>query len=56
MTKDMAWGVVRAVLAGASGYVVGKGIVDAATANEVIGAVGILFTAGWSVWSKKQAA
>ena len=54
MNKEMAWGVVRAVLAGASGYVVGKGIADQGTVNEVIGAIGVLFTATWSVWDKKS--
>lgn len=53
MTKDMIWGVVRALLSGASGYLVGKGIVDAETASQAIGAIGILFTAGWSIWAKK---
>lgn len=55
MNKDMVWGVVRAVLAGAGGYVVGKGIVDQGTVNDVIGALGIIFAAGWSVWAKKAA-
>lgn len=54
MNKDMVWGVVRAVLAGASGYAVGKGIIDQSVANDVIGALGILFTAGWSVAAKKN--
>jgi hypothetical protein len=56
MTKDMVWGIARAVLAGASGYLVGKGMLDQSMSNDVIGAIGVLFTAGWSVWSKKQAA
>lgn len=56
MTKDMAWGVIRAVLAGGAGYLAGKGIADAATLNEVIGALGVIFAAGWSVWAKKKAA
>lgn len=55
MTKDMVWGVVRAVLAGAGGYVVGKGMVDQSTLNDAIGAIGILFAAGWSIWAKKSA-
>ena len=56
MAKEMTWGVVRAVLAAGGGYVVGKGIVDQSTVNDVIGALGILFAAGWSVASKKKAA
>ena len=53
MTKDMVWGVVRAVLAAAGGYFVGAGVVDNATMNDIIGAIGIIFAAGWSIWSKK---
>lgn len=53
MTKDMVWGVVRAVLAAASGYVVGTGVVDNATMNDIIGALGVIFAAGWSIWAKK---
>lgn len=55
MTKDMVWGVVRAVLAAAGGYVVGTGLVDNATMNDIIGALGIIFAAGWSIWAKKSA-
>lgn len=56
MSKDMVWGVIRAVLAGGAGYLAGKGIADAAVLNEVIGAVGVIFAAGWSIWAKKKAA
>lgn len=51
--QEMIFGVVRAVLAGVSGYVVGKGVTDADTANSIVGAVGVIFSAGWSIWSKK---
>ena len=53
MTKEMVWGVVRAVLAAGGGYVVGTGAIDATSMNEIIGAIGVIFTAGWSVWAKK---
>ena len=53
MTKDMVWGVVRAVLAAAGGYIVGTGIVDNATMNDIIGALGVIFAAVWSIWAKK---
>lgn len=56
MSKDMVWGVVRAVLAGGAGYLAGKGIADQATLNEVIGAIGVIFAAGWSIWDKKSRA
>lgn len=53
MTKDMVWGVVRAVLAAGGGYFVANGVVDAGTLETVLGAIGVLFAAGWSIWSKK---
>lgn len=53
MNKDMIWGIVRAVLAAGGGYFVGAGVLDQDTMNSVIGAVGVLFAAGWSVYSKK---
>jgi len=56
MSKDMVWGIVRAILAAGSGYFVAKGVVDAGTAETVLGAIGVLFTAGWSIWDKKSRA
>lgn len=53
MTKEMVWGIVRAVLAAGSGYLVGMGLIDQAMATEIIGALGVIFTAVWSVWAKK---
>ena len=53
MSKDMVWGVVRAILAAGGGYVVGTGVIDNGTMNDILGAVGVLFAAGWSIWSKK---
>lgn len=53
MTKEMVWGVVRAILAAGGGYIVGMGLVDQDTANQIIGALGVLFAAGWSIWAKK---
>ena len=48
-------GIVRALLGAAAGYVVAKGWLDADMANEVIGAVLLIMTAGWSVFDKKTA-
>jgi hypothetical protein len=55
MTKEQVGGVVRAVLAGAGGYLIGKGY-DAALVNEILGAAGIIVVSLWSVWAKKAAA
>lgn len=55
MTKEMVWGVARAVLAAAGGYLVAKGMIDAATVETIVGAIGTIFAAAWSIWSKKSA-
>jgi len=56
MNAEQVWGIVRTILAAGAGYLTAKGIVDEATAGTVIGALGTIFVAGWSVWSKKKAA
>lgn len=55
MSKDMIWGVVRAILAAAGGYLVAKGMIDAGTLETVLGAIGTIFAAVWSVWAKRSA-
>lgn len=54
MNVEQVWGVVRTILAALGGWVVAKGYVDDATLQAVLGALGTLFVAGWSVWSKRQ--
>lgn len=54
MTKEQIGGIVRALLAGASGYLIGKGW-DAALINEIAGAAGVIIVSGWSLWAKKKA-
>lgn len=53
MTADQITGVLRAILTAIGGYVVGKGIVDQATATQIIGAVLTLIGAGWSIYSNR---
>lgn len=53
MTGEQIWGIVRTILAAGGGYIVAKGYLDNATMTSIIGAIGTLFIAGWSVWSKK---
>ena len=53
MTGEQIWGVVRTVLAAGGGYIVAKGYIDNATMTSLIGAVGTIFVAGWSIWAKK---
>lgn len=54
MTGEQVWGIVRTILAAAGGYIVANGWVDNATLQSVIGALGTIFVAGWSVWSKRK--
>jgi hypothetical protein len=56
MTGDQVWGIVRTILAAAGGYLTAKGYVDADTLNTVLGGVGTVFVAVWSVLAKKSAA
>lgn len=55
MDSGQIAGIVRAVLAAAGGYLVGKGMVDQATVEQVTGAVAVIATALWSWYSKRQA-
>ena len=49
MNSDQITGIIRAILAAGGGYLVGKGYLDDATLNTIIGAVLTLGTAVWSV-------
>jgi predicted MFS family arabinose efflux permease len=54
MNKDQVEGVVRALGTAIGGYIVGKGIVDAATMTTIVGAVVILAGAMWSFISNRS--
>ena len=47
-------GIVRALLSAGAGYLVGKGVLDAGLANELIGAGVVVFTAIWSALAKSD--
>ncbi len=55
MTGEQIWGVVRTLLAFAGGFVVSKGYIDDATLTSVLGALGTIFIAGWSIIANKKA-
>lgn len=55
MKSDEVGGIVRALVSAAGGYLVGKGLVDSATATTVGGAAATIIVAVWSVWSKRKA-
>lgn len=54
MTGAEIWGVIRTILAAFAGWVAAKGWIDAETYNTIIGAIGTIFVAIWSVWAKKS--
>lgn len=54
MTKTEVYGVARALLAAAGGFVVGQGWMDSETAMAVAGALATLAAAVWSVKSKRK--
>ncbi len=51
---EMILGVLRALLAAGGGYFVGKGVLDEATSQEIIGAVMTIATAVWSILAKSD--
>lgn len=53
MTADQITGILRAILTAIGGYLVGKGIVDQATATSLIGAAVTIGGAVWSLWSNR---
>ena len=55
MNGEQFGGVVRAVLSALGGYLVGKGILDANTMTQLVGAGATIAVAVWSVISNKPA-
>lgn len=56
MTAEQIWGIARTILAAGGGYLVAKGYLSNEVLAQILGALGTLFVAGWSVWSKRQPA
>lgn len=54
MSGEEISGVVRAVVAFLGGFLVSKGLVDAATLTAVAGALATLAAAVWSVYAKRK--
>ena len=55
MTSSEIWGIVRTILAAGGGYLVAKGYLDNETLAALLGGIGTIFVAGWSVWAKRKA-
>lgn len=53
MNAEQIWGIVRTILAAVAGWAAAKGYIDNETAMTIIGALGTIFVASWSWWSKK---
>lgn len=53
MSAEQIWGIVRTILAAVAGWAAAKGYIDNETAMTIIGALGTIFVASWSWWSKK---
>jgi len=56
MSGEQIWGIIRTILAAGGGWIAAKGWVDAATLEQVLGAVGVLFVTAWSIIAKKKPA
>lgn len=54
MTGEQIWGVVRTILAAVGGYFTAKGVVDGAFVDAVLGGLGTIFVASWSIFAKKK--
>jgi hypothetical protein len=54
MNKEQFGGILRALLAAGAGFAVGKGIIDAGTADQIVGATVTIGVAVWSFYSNKK--
>ena len=54
ITAQEIWGVIRTILAAIAGWAAGQGYVDNETAMAIIGALGTIFIAVWSIKSKRK--
>ena len=55
MTGEQIWGVIRTILAAVGGWVVAKGYISNELLTAILGGVGTIFVAAWSVLVKPPA-
>lgn len=55
MDSTQVGGIVRTILVGAGGFLVGKGWIDSETLNQLVGALIVLGGGVWSIIQKKSA-
>ncbi len=53
LNADQVGGIIRALLAAAGGWAIGKRYVDSATATTITGALVTVAIAGWSYYTNK---
>ena len=54
MNQEQAFGIVRWLAATGIGYLVGKGIITAGVAEQIVGVVVSIAGIAWSVWSNRE--
>lgn len=56
LSKEVAFALCRHLLTAVGGVGVAKGVVDASSADAVVGGVMTIMGVVWSVWDKKKTA
>lgn len=54
MNAEQVWGLVRTGLAAVAGGWAAKKGIDGETVNAILGGLGTLFVAGWSIFSNRK--
>lgn len=54
MNATQFGGIVRAFLAAGAGYLIGKGLIDQGTADQIVGALVTISVAGWSFYTNRK--
>jgi hypothetical protein len=55
MNTDQLGGLIRSVLLAGGGYFVGKGIIDQSSMTQIVSALFMLGSTGWSLWANRSA-
>lgn len=55
MSKEQIGGVIRTLLGVGAGLLINRGLVDAATAEAVVGGLVAILVALWSMWTNRPA-
>jgi hypothetical protein len=55
MSKEQIGGVIRTLLGVGAGLLINRGLVDAATAEAIVGGLVAILVALWSMWTNRPA-